>query len=335
MVALSWRAAVRPLQRSLRTKLIAWFFIPTAIILVAVALVTFYSSQEVTEKLVVERDEDVTRLSASRLASSLAEYVDLLSGLTRSSDMSRADPDAQQAALSRSRSQLVVFDGGVVVLDASGKVVATEPKMPAILGQDWSASDHFRQVRRSPVPLFSDAHSLGPGTEAVVAAVPVLGENNEFLGSLIGIFRLQAESASAFYGGIVKLRLGRQGRTYLVDANGRVIFHSDSTQIGVDFSGQPVVQQVLASQTGAVRTKDFGGVEIVAGFAPVPGTPWGLVTEESWESLTADSRTYRSFVFILLALARIHRRTPMDGVRAAEGGRWEAGGRSSVAAQGP
>ena len=214
MVALSWRAAVRPLQRSLRTKLIAWFFIPTAIILVAVALVTFYSSQEVTEKLVVERDEDVTRLSASRLASSLAEYVDLLSGLTRSSDMSRADPDAQQAALSRSRSQLVVFDGGVVVLDAFGKVVATEPKMPAILGQDWSASDHFRQVRRSPVPLFSDAHSLGPGTEAVVAAVPVLGENNEFLGSLIGIFRLQAESASGL------LRRNREAsarttRTYL------------------------------------------------------------------------------------------------------------------------
>ncbi len=41
---------------------------PTAIILVAVALVTFYAYQRVTEDLVVQRNREVTRLSASQLA---------------------------------------------------------------------------------------------------------------------------------------------------------------------------------------------------------------------------------------------------------------------------
>jgi hypothetical protein len=45
------RRLTRPLTGSLRTKLIAWFFVPTAIILVAVALVNFYSYQDVTEDL--------------------------------------------------------------------------------------------------------------------------------------------------------------------------------------------------------------------------------------------------------------------------------------------
>ena len=57
----------RPLRGSLRTKLIAWFFVPTAIILVAVALVNFNSYQNVTEDLVIERDRDLTQLWAGQL----------------------------------------------------------------------------------------------------------------------------------------------------------------------------------------------------------------------------------------------------------------------------
>jgi len=51
--------------RSLRTKIIAWFFVPTALILIAVAVTNFFAYQDVTAELVIERDEDVTRLSAS------------------------------------------------------------------------------------------------------------------------------------------------------------------------------------------------------------------------------------------------------------------------------
>ena len=65
--------------RSLRTKIIAWSFVPTAIILLAVALVTYYAYQQVTEELVFERDQDLTRLSARQLATELAEYSDILS----------------------------------------------------------------------------------------------------------------------------------------------------------------------------------------------------------------------------------------------------------------
>jgi hypothetical protein len=60
--------------KSLSIKIITWFFIPTAIILLAVALVTYYSYQQVTAELVIERDQDVTRLSARQLATELTKY---------------------------------------------------------------------------------------------------------------------------------------------------------------------------------------------------------------------------------------------------------------------
>ena len=119
---------------------------------------------------------------------------------------------------------------------------------------------------------------------------------------MFGRFYLNPTAASAFYGGIVRLRIGGEGSSYLVDGNGRAIHHTDSDHIGADFSDQPVVELLSEGRVGAVRTRDVNGEDIVAGFAQVPGTPWGLVTEESWSSLISDSGDKQRFLLLLLAL---------------------------------
>lgn len=302
MVRLSLRS------RTLRTKIIVWSFVPTAIILVAVALVTFYAYQRVTEELVIQRDREVTRLSGGQLATELTEYTDLLTALARTVTVYQRDPVALRDALSRARNRLAVFDAGVVVLDTFGRVMAAEPERAEAVGQDWSDRVYYRRILRSqivslPQPVFSDVVSDGPGgADVIVVAVPITGDEGELLGIMAGMFRLGATAVSAFYGDIVKLRLGDSGSTYLVDGTGRVIYHADAYHIGEDFSGQPVVQQVLNGQVGAIRTRDLEGHDIVAGFAPVPGTPWGLITEERWDVLTSSSRSYQRFLLLLLVL---------------------------------
>ena len=294
---------LRSLLKSLRTKIIAWFFVPTAIILIAVALVNFYSYQDVTEELVIERDQSVTRLSASQLATELEDYTGLLSVIARSANLVGVDTAALRSALRRSSGGLAAFDGGVLVLDTFGTVVVTEPDQPELLGQDLSDRSYFRQIVRFPAPIFSNILTdESQGGEIIAVAVPILGDQGEFSGLVVGRFRLGATAASAFYGGIVRLRIGQSGSTYLVDESGRVIYHSDIDRIGADFSAQPVVLQVLGGQGGAIRTRNFDGEDIVAGFAPVPGTSWGLVTEESWASLTSSSQGYQRFLLLLLAL---------------------------------
>jgi nitrate/nitrite-specific signal transduction histidine kinase len=284
--------------------------VPTAIILVAVALVTFYAYQRVTEELVIQRDQEVIRLSAGQLATELAEYTDLLDALGRSS-MYQRGPAAQRDALQRAANRLAVFDGGVVVLDTFGTVVATEPDRPEILGQDWSDRPYYRAIARSqisslPQPIFSDVVPDGPGgMEVIVVAVPIIGEPGELLGSMAGMFRVGATAVSAFYGDIVKLRLGEGGSTYLVDSHGQVIYHSTPSRIGENFGEQMAAQQALYGQAGAIHTRDSEGRNIVAGFAPVPGTPWGLVVEERWATLTSASRDYQRSLLILLALGVI------------------------------
>ena len=291
------------LMRSLRAKIIAWFFVPTAIILVGVALTNFFAYQQVTEELVIERDQDLSRLSAGRLATEIKQFTDVLSNLAFSLGIWHNQPSIQESILNDARGQLVVFDAGVVVLDNFGVVVAAEPERPELLGENWSNRSHFRQMVRSPNPAFSNVLTDGPqGAEVIVIAVPIAGARGEFLGSVSGMFHLSPRSTNAFYGQIVRLRLGATGSSYLVDGNGRVVYHSDTARIGADFSTQSVVQQVLAGQAGAIRTQDSEGEDIVAGFSPVPGTPWGLITEESWAELTSGGRGFQRFLGLLLIL---------------------------------
>jgi hypothetical protein len=223
---------------SLRAKIIAWSFIPTAIILGIVALVMYIAYQQVTEELVIERNRDLVRLSASQLNAELKKYTTPLNNEARRADIYGNDPSVQLEALKGASNRLAVFDGGVLLLDTFGTVVAAQPERPEILGHNWSDRTYYRQVLRSmimdsPSAALSDIVADGPGGADVVAiAVPVTGSHGEFVGLLAGMFQIGAPSVSALYGDIVRLRIGESGSTYIVDGTGRLVYHSDPAQIG-------------------------------------------------------------------------------------------------------
>jgi len=295
-------------RRGLRAKIIAWFLVPTVIILSAVALLTFYAYQRVTEELVFERNQDQTRLLATQLTAELQEYVGRLNALTAIPEIYEQHPTVQQATLRQSwtPSNLQVFDSGVLILDRDGRVVAAEPQRPELLGQDFSTRAYFNQALCSPQPAFSNilADGIG-GTDVVALAVPILAGRGEFRGMMVGMFRAErgATRSSAFYNSIWELYIGRQKVAYLVDGHSRVIFHSDTFLIGKDLATQEAVQQVLGRQVDSIRTRNLEDQEVVASFAPVPGTCWGLVTEESWATLIGASQRYGWFLLLLLALS--------------------------------
>lgn len=308
------QSAIR--RGGLRTRIIAWSFVPTAIILLAVALVTFFAFQRVTEELVLQRDLEVTHVSAGQLATKLGKYEDLLTTVARTPDIYGNDPTTQRDALKRASNRLATFDGGVLLLDAFGTVLAAEPERPGVLGQDWSDRAYYQEIVRSQIAgsppglVLSDIVADGPdGEDVIVCTLPIVGEQDEFRGTLVGIFRIGPTVTNAFYDDIIKLRLGETcgaaggcGSTYLVDGTGRVIYHSDADRIGEHFDTQAVVGRVLSGQTDAIRAHDFAGNDIVASFAPLPGTSWGLVNEETWAALTSGSRGYQNFLLFLLLL---------------------------------
>jgi nitrate/nitrite-specific signal transduction histidine kinase len=295
----------------LRTKIIAWFLFPTTIILSLVALFTFNTYQRVTEDLVIERNQEVTTLLASQLAVELEGYIHQLDVLAATADVYqlRPDPLTRQTILRFSSGTLSDFDAGVLILDESGRVTAADQRRLDVLGQDWSDREYFRRARQAPgstpQPVFSDVVTDGPeGTAIIVAAVPGTDFQNEFTGLSVGLVHLAVATEtrrSPFYVNVFrKLRDTGGDEVYLVDGNGLAIYHSDTRRIGENLAELEAVQKVLSGEAGGLRTLGSGGQEIVASFAPVPGTTWGLVTEERWEDLIGTSQRYSKQLLLLL-----------------------------------
>jgi signal transduction histidine kinase len=297
--------AATPRKTRLQSRILLWSFVPTTIILFAVAVTIFIAYQQVTQNLVIGRNQQLTRLSAGELAANLNDYVDVLRTLANSADIVSGHPTRQQAALEQHANQLLVFDEGLLVLTPQGRVVVAQPARPDLIGQDWSSRPFIRQIigGLNGKPTFSDILYSSPTELGVIGiAYPVLNDQSELRGMLVGLFHLGANSYSAFYGGIVKLRLGDTGSMYLIDGAGRIIYHPDETRIGRDATALLSVQQALKKQPGALRTRDFAGHQVLASFAPVPGTSWSLINEEDWASLLLLSLGYGQFLIFLLAL---------------------------------
>jgi two-component system nitrate/nitrite sensor histidine kinase NarX len=313
----------------LRTKIILWFLIPTAIILSAVAVLTFTASRRVTEELVLARNADRTQLLANQLSEMLLSYRAGLSVFL--AQISAWSPAALQADLEAAWpvGALAAFDAGVVLLDSDGEILAAVPAHAAFddVGLSRLAVTGV-VVGDDNLNVSNIVHSPALDDHVVALVQPHLvfddGLTQELKGTLVGLIRVNrtATRTSAFYQDIWRLYIGRRYYTdqpayetgsldgglgmhqtaYLIDGEGAIIFHPDTYRIGetVELPGT-----VSVSLSGAVRTTGLNGEEVVAAFSPLPRTSWTLVTEEDWSAILRTSRPYTRFMLLLLALGVI------------------------------
>ncbi|NPV06569.1 MAG: GAF domain-containing protein [Anaerolineae bacterium] len=290
-------------RTSLRARIIAWSFVPTVIILVAVAATNLYSYQRVTEDLVIERDEKLAQLAAGQLFGDLTAYTELLASRARSAQVSESAPEMLQQALREASRWLGTFDAGVVALDTAGRVVAALPERPDRTGQDWSDRSYFRRMLGTPGPLFSNVVADGPsGEEVVVVGVPIVGFHGQFVGMLAGMFRVGPDATSDLYRTFHQVSLSGRGQVYVVDGAGRVVYHSQRDRVGQAADADPDVLSLALSGVSGHLLTDADNGRVIVSYAPVPGTPWALFMEESWDELMSSSSSYRAFLLLLLAL---------------------------------
>ncbi len=282
-----------------------WAFVPTAIILVAVALITFNAYQVVTEDLVVERDRETTRQVAAKWAQDLDQFAAPLQPWARTAYLYAYENDLRSlgAALNQSDDWKGIFDGGIVVLNGQGRVVVTVPDRPDVIGQNWSNRDYFQMVSHSLQPAISGVVKDGVNGEEVIAvAVPFTGRQGEFLGPIVGLMRVQTLANSDFYTAAAANLSLLPGTTYLVDGNGRVIYHPIAAQVGDNISSQEAVRLALRGDTGTLFDTDAGGQRFITSYSPVPGTPWAVISRVNWEEISGSARASQRILILLLVL---------------------------------
>jgi nitrate/nitrite-specific signal transduction histidine kinase len=270
-------------------------------------LFTFQTYWRVTERLVMDRNQEVTRLVAQQIGVEMTRYADALHAVSVMPDIQNPNPGYRQSALRWLVTQLRDFDGGVVILDTEGQVVAADPRCAHLLGQNWSQRNSFLQQKHGQMLVFgADVEADGPdGAPVLVIAMPITGPERGFQGAIMGMFLLESQPPNALARSLFRFHVRSESQMILVDGRGQTIEYRYKQQVNEDLGHLPVVQAVMAGYSGALRTRDQEGREVIASYAPVDNTTWGLVTEESWADLSAMSVGYGRLLLILLVLGLV------------------------------
>ena len=322
----------KQLRRLWQPRILAAVVLLTLAGLLAGAVYAYLSYREAAAQLIVERDRQVALLTAGRLRDELSKLSDELTGLARSPSLYLGLPDRQRQVLRGASGRLAMFDGGVIFVDNSGRVRATVPERWDIMSKDWSDKDFFRAmlVAQPPSVHFSPVLDIGPSNAPVIVmTVPVLGENRELVGTLSGLFKLGESRVSPFYASIVRLRLPGTGNTYIADSSGRIVYDSGYVRTG---ETMPLPDNSSTAADTLTPTKDAEGHEVIASYAPVPGTGWTLVTETDWAAAMAPVQQFATGLIVLLGLGMI---IPTLGVALLARGRRTFGSDAEIPAADP
>ena len=292
----------------LRAQAIALTLILLVLMVVLTLGVTFLAYRQVSQSLAESRDQELVTVGAERLSKRMETFMLSLSTLADQPEMQTADPHLQQQVLVRIPDLITDFtnrDGGVIILNSAGLVSVTEPFRPDLIGQDFSQEPYFQEAQALRPFTFSNIiREPGTNQDMIVISVPIVNAREEFVGAIAGRLYIQYQGLGR---DIQQLQVGDKGFAYLVDQNGRLIYHPIDYLIGTDFSLREAVQRLQqGDREGAITTVgEDGQSRTVEGYAVVPITGWGLVIGEPWAQVVAPALTSLRPVAIVLIVGLI------------------------------
>jgi nitrate/nitrite-specific signal transduction histidine kinase len=291
---------------SLRVKIIGWSFVPTVIILSAVAWFTFYSYQRVIGDLAVKQDQEIVQDKASQAVIAINSRVAtvLLPIFLEIDATHTGSLEARAENILSKTKGLEVFDGGVYFLDQDGKVFRTWPEQPELIGQDWSNTPEVRYLKtNNNMSVPTGLRSIGTsGKKAVCTVTSMLSQKAETVGIIYYCYEIFPVSQNPFFQIVNSLNLGPN--VYIVDENRQVIYSPDPSEMGKDFKGA-YLQQLLqeGSKSGRIR---IGTEDRLVSYATAMNYPgfsgWIILKEQSWAEIMQPSLPYRQLLLVLLLL---------------------------------
>ncbi len=252
---------------SLRTKIIAWSFVPTVIILSAVAWFTFYSYQKVLGDLAIEQDWAIAQSKAVEAHTALANlFNEIIRPIILSIDIDYEKPPEVRAQNILDQAQgLDTLDGGIYFLDQHGKIFKTRPPQPDLIGQDWSDTPQFRYLADNPPgssPV-TDIRAIGPDNRQIICATwPMHNTRREFIGAGYYCLAIGPTTQGVLYKTLIGLDLGSD--VYILDGNRHIVFSPDPSQVGRDISREVYIQQLLQDQKMTIRYNKTTGDAVIS-----------------------------------------------------------------------
>ena len=249
----------RSWTRSLAGQIAILAAVPTATVLLAVAVLTLFLNQHSRLDTLLQAEADRALALANPIERALA---DSLRTNLRTTSAAASNLFAHRATAPRAAGDLPTqrFD----------------PNLRAL------ASATLERARTADALTLSDVVQTFDSQPAIVVAVPD--------GAVIrvGVIRLTAETDESPWRSLLQdlIPTAPNATLGLVDAAAYVAFHQDLDQIGrsVTTAGEPG-NPLFQTDSGALLRGPMLGTQRITGFAPLGASGWRLVVERPWTAL--------------------------------------------------
>jgi signal transduction histidine kinase len=280
---------MRSHPRSLLTYLGLRILLPLSVIVFGLLILGVVIFQQLVASLVFDRDTELGNLTALDLRLELREYSAALRSVVADPNLRSPSAETRLAALQDIAGRRQPLYAGMALLDADRTVSAATSEDVRHCASTAVAGDLYAAQALYDVLISNVLIDPSTGKSMIAIGVSMPGEPGVAKGMLLGCVRMYGSEMVDL---LASLTVGGSGYAYLVDRNGRAIYHPEAAAIGDDFSDRSYVQQVIAGQSGSTLWDSPEDERWIVDYKPIPEAGWGLIIKEPRDAAVAPARLY-------------------------------------------
>lgn len=248
---------------------------------------SFYASYRVQRALLISTTLEANHAYAEKLANSTEDFLgSIRQQLAYSAETLQnqfGNPHVIDAEAMRLRLQTNSFNS-VLIVNAQGIVLGVSPEALGLKDQRMNSPGAIEALRERR-PLISQPYVSTSGNLVIFISHPVRDADGVYLGYVGGSIYLKQKN-------ILNKLLGdhfyRDGSyLYVVDTSRRLLYHPDPARIGVVNGPNRAIDAIVRGEGGSGTVTNSKGVEMLAGYAIMPLTGWGIVAQRPLQATLA------------------------------------------------
>ncbi len=189
------------------------------------------------------------------------------------------DTTAAQQFLSNRTGIFTLFDDGLMILSAEGRLLAELPFISVDrLEKNYAAAPFFQQAGKAGHPVISEPfYSFKPGQRPIIEMMaPILDDQGGIAGYLCGGLTLNGDNA---LGNIARRKVGNKGYCYVYSQDRTILIHHDTSRMmqrDVPPGANRLFDEALLGFDGSGETVSSRGLHLLASFQHLQAAPWIL-----------------------------------------------------------
>lgn len=188
----------------------------------------------------------------------------------------------------------------VIVTNADGLVLSVSPPSIEVKGEVLT-SEGASEALSKKVPIVSKPYEGITGRLLIFISYPIFNDAGQYVGLIGGTIYLKEENV--FYKLLGKHYYDDGSYVFVVDEDGRIIYHEDPTRVNDDVIKNKAVQAVINGENGAQQVINTKGVEMLAGYSAIPLAKWGVVSQRPLEVAMNPAMSHvKNMIFVAMPL---------------------------------